>query len=455
MIKKNDIITAEITALTGGGDGIAKSDDGRVVFVPNTAVGDIAEILIIKVKKSYLIGKLASVIVPSVNRTESDCDVSNRCGGCVFRHISYAAECEIKYNQVLSSMQRIGKIDITPNKIVAAKKINEYRNKAQLPIGKARDGRVICGYFSKGSHRIAQSDCCRLLPPVFAEIATAFCSFATRENLSVYSEEKHSGLLRHLYIRRAEKTGEIMVCVVINGTALPHSEELLEELKRICGNRLKSFLLNINREKTNVVLGNICQVLFGRDSITDEICGVKISVSPLSFYQVNREMAEQLYNIAKELAKPYGKTVLDLYCGTGAIGLSMAKEAKRIIGVEIVESAVKNAQENAKQNGVENAEFICADAADAAINLANRNLKPDVVILDPPRKGCDAELIKTVAESFYPKSVVYISCNDATLARDCAEFQNLGYLVQSVTPVDLFPRTGHVETVCLLSRKDK
>ncbi len=451
MIKKNDVITVEITALTGGGDGIAHCDDGRVVFVANTAVGDVAEVLVIKVKKSYIIAKLARVVTPAACRTESDCSISGRCGGCVFRHISYDAECKIKHAQVEASMRRIGGFDITPEELVFGS-VDNYRNKAQLPVGITADGRVFCGYYTKGSHRMVECESCRLHHAVFNDITAAFCVFATENRLSVYNEKSGTGLLRHLYIRRAEQTGEIMVCIVINGKKLPFAEKLAEKLIAVCGENLKSLVLNENTTDTNVVLGEKCRVLYGSDTITDVICGIKIAISPLSFYQVNRTMAQRLYTAAADFAQPDGKTVLDMYCGAGAIGLSMANRTEKIIGVEIVADAVENAIHNAELNGIKNAEFLCADAAAAAKQLAQRGIKPDVIVLDPPRKGCDTALLDTVANSFSPERIVYISCNDATLARDCVQLAQCGYQPVRVVPFDLFPRTGHIESLCLLTK---
>lgn len=454
-MKKNDILTLEITALTGGGDGIARTGDGMVVFVPNTAVGDVAEVLIIKVKKSYAIGKLYSVITPALSRIPSDCDVSASCGGCVFRHISYEKEIEIKARQVADSLSRIGKIDIAPAVPETAKNINRYRNKVQIPVGKDKFGNVVCGYFAKKSHRIIPFGHCKLVPPVFNDIISAFTAWANDNALTVYDEKSGQGFLRHLYIRRAEVTGEIMAGVVANGEKLPFFEDLLELIKTVCGNNLKSFVFNVNKEDTNVILSDKCITLYGREYITDEICGIKLNISMLSFYQVNHAMAEKLYAEAVRLADVANSTVLDLYCGVGALGLISAKSAKQVYGVEIISAATENAKQNAMLNGIKNAEFICADAAKAAKMFAKRGISPDVVILDPPRKGCDEDLIKTITSDFQPKRVVYVSCNDATLARDCAVFAQNGYSVEYVKPFDLFPRTGHIECACLLSETQK
>ncbi len=448
-MKKNDITLLDITDLTGGGDGVGKASDGRVVFVPNTAVGDVIEALIIKVKSKYALGKIHRIIKPSINRIESDCDVSSRCGGCVFRHISYQKECDIKYSQVQNSITRIGGIDFVPQDIVSAANVDYYRNKAQYPIGLNKSGNVVCGFYSKSSHRLVECDKCKLQPAVFSEITKVFCQWANIYNLSVYNEITGKGLLRHLYLRRGEATGETMVVVVINGSTLPHYEKLISLLSELLGDSLKSFQININTKNTNVVLGDKCIRLWGEDYISDILCGVKLRISPLSFYQVNRTMAEKLYSIAKEYAEPKNKTVLDLYCGTGAIGLTMADVAKRIIGVEIVPEAIEDAKLNAQTNGYSNTEFLCMDSGSAAELLRSNGESPDVVVLDPPRKGCESELLNTVATGFSPERIVYISCNDSTLARDAAILLPLGYKLVKLTPVDLFPRTGHVECVSL------
>ena len=446
-MQKNDEIEIEITDMTDEGSGIGRFC-GMAVFVPCTAVGDKVRVLVLKVKKSYAFGKLLRVISPSPDRTENDCPSFNRCGGCVYRHISYEAECRIKKTKVYEAVKRIGGIDLKPKEIIKSVFPHRYRNKAQYPV--AEDGTL--GFYSFHSHRIAPLNGCALQPEIFDKIAEVFTAWIREKGISVYNERVHKGLLRHVYLRLAEKTGEIMAVAVINGEKLPFQEDLINRLLSVCGERLKSLQININREKTNVILGDKCSVLYGGEYITDILCGVKVRLSPLSFYQVNRATAEKLYEKAAEYACPEGKVILDLYCGAGTIGLSMAQKAKRIIGAEIVPEAVRDARYNAKLNGIENAEFICADAADAAKQLNEKQLAPEVVILDPPRKGCSAELINTVAEKFRPERVVYVSCDPATLARDIKLFGEKGYSLIEYTPVDMFPRTAHVECCALLCR---
>ena len=447
-MQKNDEIEIEITDMTDEGSGIGRFD-GMAVFVPGTAVGDMAFVRVLKVKKTYAFGKLLKIIAPSPDRTENDCPSFPRCGGCVYRHISYSAELRIKYSRVYETVKRIGGVDLKPREIIKSDSPDRYRNKAQYPV--AEDGAL--GFYSFRSHRIAPLNGCALQPEIFDKIAAVITKWVRENGVSVYNEQSHSGLLRHIYIRLAEKTGEIMVVAVVNGENLPFAEDLINRLLSVCGESLKSVQLNINREKTNVILGDKCKVLYGGEYITDILCGVKLRLSPLSFYQVNRATAEKLYKKAAEYAAPDGKVILDLYCGAGSIGLSMANRAKQIIGAEIVPEAVGDARFNAKLNGIENAEFICADAAEAAALLSGRGLKTEVVILDPPRKGCSPELIGTVAEAFSPERVVYVSCDPATLARDIKLFSQKGYSLTEYTPVDMFPRTAHVETVVQLVRK--
>ncbi|MBO5357768.1 MAG: 23S rRNA (uracil(1939)-C(5))-methyltransferase RlmD [Clostridia bacterium] len=445
---KNDEFIMEIVDVTNEGSGVGKVD-GMAVFVPLTAVGDIVKVKALKVKKTYAYGKLMEIITPSSERIENDCPHFNRCGGCAFRHINYEAELALKTNKVKEAVKRIGGVELEPQPILFDK-CDRYRNKAQYPI--SENGGV--GFYAFHSHRIIECEDCFLQPEIFSKITDAVSGFVRQYSISIYNEEKHKGLLRHLYIRKGEISSEIMVCFVINGDKLPNAEIIIAELQRLCGDALKSVVLNINKQDTNVILGEKCITLYGSDYITDILAGVKVRLSPLSFYQVNTVMANKLYSKAKEYAKPNGKNIIDLYCGAGTIGLSMAKESKSVIGVEIIEAAVRDAQFNAKENGIDNARFICGDAKTAAEQLKNEGIKPDTVIVDPPRKGCDSELIKIIANDFCPESVVYISCDPATFARDIKIFSEEGYYLVEYTPADLFPRTSHVETVGVLVRTD-
>lgn len=447
---KNDIIPLKITALSSEGSGIGRYD-GIAVFVPFSAVGDKLLVHILKVKKNYAYGKIHEIISPSKDRIENACPVFRKCGGCAYRHIDYKKECEAKSEIVFNNLKRIGGCKGFSFEEILSDSDTRYRNKAQYPI--EADGKDLkIGFYSPRSHRVNDCEDCALQPKEYKDILKTVREFLSVYKISVYNEQSKKGLVRHIYIRKAEKTEQIMVVLVINGNALPHSDELISALKKLLGEELKSVQLNVNLKDTNVILGNTNKLLYGEPYITDEILGVKLRISPLSFYQVNRTMAEKLYTKAAEYAESDGKTVLDLYCGTGSIGLTMAKNAKKIIGVEIIPQAVEDAKINAELNGIKNAEFICADAADAAKQLNKKGIKPEVIIVDPPRKGCDAALLDTIANGFGPKRIVYVSCDSATLSRDCKILEEKGYKLKKATPADLFPRTVHVETVALLVR---
>ncbi len=452
-MNKNDIIRLEIIDMTSDGSGVAKCD-GQVVFVLDTAVGDICDVRILKVKKNICYGKIENIVEPSKDRVDPECPVSTRCGGCVYRHISYEAELKIKRKKVFDAVTRIGKVDGEKVRdIIGAfdEGIDRYRNKAQIPVGIGRNGEVEMGFYSRHSHRIASCDNCLLSPEIFTQISKMFKEFLIKYPYLIYDEEKHSGKIRHLYLRIGEKTGEVMVCVVVNGRKFDHQEEFFNAIKEKY-TQVKSAVINVNTEKTNVILGLENIVVFGKESITDELCDLGFELSPLAFYQVNRTQAQRLYEKAREYAELSGDEVLlDLYCGTGTIGLSMAKDAKELIGVEIIDKAIENAKKNAKNNGIENARFICGDATKAAEELKKEGITPDVIVVDPPRKGLTSELINTIVE-MSPKRVVYVSCDPATLGRDLKQFEESQYSVKEITPFDLFPRTAHVESVCCLSR---
>jgi 23S rRNA (uracil1939-C5)-methyltransferase len=448
-LEKNEKIPLTITAVTMEGSGVGHYD-GCAVFVPNTVTGDQITAHIVKVKTSCAFARLDELIVKSPARTAPDCPVFLQCGGCAFRHIRYEAELKIKQAHVKDAFKRIGHIDIEPEQIAGAKNPDRYRNKAQYPVEKIGNTLKI-GFYAPRSHRVVDCRACLLQPTAFDGILDVFSAWILHFSIPVYDETAHTGLLRHIYLRQAQKTGEIMVCAVVNGRELPHTAELVNALLAEEPN-IKSIVLNKNKADTNVILGEKCKTLWGQDTITDELCGLTFQISPLSFYQVNPTGAEILYKKAAEYADLKGKeTVLDLYCGAGTIGLTMAAKAKEIIGVEMVPRAVVDAKINAQLNNISNARFICGDVNEAAQILAQEVTKPDVVILDPPRKGCAAELLQTIAQ-MEPGKIVYVSCDPATLARDCAVLVELGYKVNKVAPVDMFPRTGHVESVALLER---
>ena len=450
-IRKNNLVELEITGMTAQGAGVGHWE-GMAVFTPLTAPGDRARVRIVKVAKSYAFGKLEELLSPSPDRIEPDCPCFSQCGGCCYRHITYEAELRIKEARVRDALQRIGGFDKLPLRpILGGNSRDGYRNKALLPLGTKKDGSLAMGFYAVNSHRIVDCSCCRLQPEEFHRAMDAFREWAAAYGDPVYDEATHSGRMRRLYLRKGEETGQVLACVVVNGNGLHHEAELVEALNRAVPG-LASVVVNSNRERTNVALGKRCRTIYGSDTIEDVLCGLTFQLSPLSFYQVNRTQAQLLYELAGRYAQLTGKELLlDLYCGAGTIGLSMARQARRLIGVEIVPEAVENARQNAAVNHIENGEFFCGDAAEAAQMLASRGERPDVIVLDPPRKGCSPDLVRTVAE-FEPERIVYISCDPATLARDLKLFAQLGYPPVEAAPVDMFPGTAHVETVVLLSK---
>ena len=446
-----DTVKLKIIDVTIDGKGVGKIDN-MAVFVPGAALGDELEVKIIKACKSYFVGKIEKIIVPSKDRITPDCNHFTKCGGCSFRHISYDAELKIKKKHVSDCISRIGGFkDTKIDEIVPAENLNFYRNKSQIPVGNA-GGKIISGFFSPHSHRIVNCDECLLHPAEFDKIVCAVKFWMERFKISAYNEASGKGLVRHIYMRYAEKTGEIMVCLAVNGGDIPFKNELLKVLTENFKN-IKGVILNINREKTNVILGKKSVVIWGKGFITDELCGFKFNISPLSFYQVNRSQTERLYNLVKSnLNLSKNSLILDLYCGIGTIGLSLSGSAREIIGAEIVPEAVKDAKENARINGINNAKFFCCDASEIAEKLKNFNENLDAVVIDPPRKGCSLKLIQDVIK-MEPKKIAYVSCNPATLARDLKIFsENSDFKIEKIIPVDMFPRTSHVETIVLMSR---
>ena len=447
-MNKNDIFTLDITDVTAEGFGVGRFE-GMAVFVPFTAVGDKVKVAAVKVKPRYAYGRMLEILSPSENRIQVDCPYFYKCGGCVFRHINYEAELEIKRHSVSETLKRIGDAEIRCSGIVGAALPDGYRNKAQFPFSKDYEA----GFFAPRSHRVIPIKNCALLPGVFSEISECVSAFCKEFSLPVYSEETHTGLLRHLYIRKGEISGEIMVVLVINGNRLPKEEILVSRLEELLGDRLKSFQINVNQKDTNVILGGKNTVIYGEPYINDTLCGVKVRLSPFTFYQVNHSTAEKLYEKVSEYAAPENKSVIDLYCGAGTISLCLAREAGQVIGAEIVPEAIENAKANAALNGVQNAEFLCADAGEAARTLSERGLRPAVIVVDPPRKGMQEEAIEAVA-SMSPQRIVYVSCEPSTLARDILRFNGYGYTLTAAEAYDLFPRTKHVETVVRLSRQE-
>ena len=450
-MQKNQIIPLSITGLSHEGNGVGRAD-GMAVFVPRTAPGDEIEAKILKVRSGFAYGKMEQLVKSSPYRTDDACPAFARCGGCSLRHISYDAELAAKQSWVEENLARIGKTRPEWEPIIASPQARRYRNKAQYPV-RMMDGRVRVGFFAPRSHTLIPMEDCLLQPAFFADICRAVCDFCEENAIPAYDEEYYTGLLRHICIRYAEATGQTLVCLVINGKQFPFAENLSDRLQVLCPGIL-SFHINQNREKTNVILGARTRHLSGPAFIEDVLCGMKIRISPHSFYQVNRQGAELLYKAALEYASPRpDDTLLDLYCGAGTIGLSMAAHVGSAIGVEVVPDAVKDAEENARINKIANAQFICGTAAEAARELCEQGQRVDIAVVDPPRKGLDSATIEHLAE-IGPGKIVYISCNSATLARDCAVFAEKGYRTVKGRAVDLFPRTAHVECVMLLTAGD-
>ncbi|MBO5295691.1 MAG: 23S rRNA (uracil(1939)-C(5))-methyltransferase RlmD, partial [Clostridia bacterium] len=460
-MRKNEIVRLVIEEINNLGCGVAHLTDaeggrGQVVFVRDAVTGDELDARIIKVNKNYLVARIERLISPSPLRCQPDCTATG-CGGCVYRHVKYEHELELKRAYVQNAFRKAGLGDVKVAPVRHTGELCGYRNKAQYPVRNGKNS-IEVGFFATGTHRIVAAGDCKLQPPVFGELTAYVCRFCEKKRISAYDEESGSGLLRHVYLRCGAATGEIMVCLVLNGETMPREQELAAGLLAEFPN-VKSVLLNVNTESTNVVLGERYRLIGGRDYIEDELCGLRFRISAGAFYQVNHNACELLYGIAKEKAGLTGKeTLLDLYCGIGTIGLSMADAAGEIIGIEIVDEAVERAKENAERNGIRHASFYCGDASDACKLLRNAEaargvLDPQntVVVFDPPRKGSTEELITYISERQLNR-VVYVSCNPDTLARDCVLFKKLGYQIGTVIPVDMFPRTGHVETVCLLSK---
>lgn len=447
-LHKNDDVQIEIDGVTSEGSGVGRYE-GMAVFVRGAVPGDVINAHIIKASKNYAVGIIGSILQPSPSRIESDCPFSS-CGGCSFRNMTYDAELKYKYDRVREALHRIGGIDIQPQEITGADNLYGYRNKAQYPVS-ISGGEMKAGFYAYKSHRLVPCENCLLQPEEFQKGIDAFAEWAKMSGVTSYDEKTGKGILRHIYFRKGVATGDVMACAVINAEDIKNKELLISLLReRVKG--LKSVVLNINKENTNVVLGSRCKTVWGDGYITDVLLGKRFIISPLSFYQVNHAQCEKLYTRAREYAQLSGsETLLDLYCGVGTVGLTMADGAKRLIGIEIVPQAVENAKENARINSVTNSEFFCADAAEGAKILKNRGIKPDVIIVDPPRKGCDNALLDVIAD-MSPRRIVYISCDCATLARDLAILREKNYFVQKATPVDMFPRTPHVETVALLTR---
>ena len=451
--QKNQILTLSIESLSNDGSGVAHHD-GQAVFVAAAAPGDVAEVRIVKPMKGYAFGKLEKLLTPGPGRVKQDCPVAGPCGGCGLRHISYAAECAAKTQFVRDAFERLAKLDVPVHEVLGAPAADRYRNKVQFPVGIDKNGVPCIGFYAGRTHRIVPCPDCKLQPSVLNEIGNALCAFFAQQGIRPYDEQSGKGLVRHIFLRRGAHSGQIMVCLVCTRAKLPHAEQLCTALRGQFP-AISTILLNVNAKSTNVILGSENHILYGPGYIEDTLCGVPVRLGPLSFYQVNTLAAERLYGVAAQYAQlTPDDTLLDLYCGMGTIGLSMAEQCRELIGVEIVPEAIESAKANAARMGeavAAKSRFFCADAGQAATQLAAEGLHPDIVMLDPPRKGCDEATLSAVVR-MAPHRVVYVSCNPATAARDAAWLEKNGYHTEKVQPVDLFPRTKHCECVLLMSK---
>ena len=444
-LAKNQEHTVTIEGYGEGGMGVARID-GRVVFVHGALRGEKCRVLILKTLKSVAFAKVLEVLEPSSERITPDCPYFPRCGGCTYRHIRYEEELRLKKQRVQDNLSRIGGSDVTVEEILGAQDTLRYRNKAQYPVSK--DGAV--GFYRARTHEVIECEHCLLVKPEADAAAEALREYMQSCRVAGYDEKTGRGLVRHLYIR-SNAAGESLVCVLVNGDKLPKEDRLVTLLRDACP-KCTGIVLGTNTKKGNVILGDRYRTLWGSDRLEDTLCGKTFRLSVPSFYQVNRVQAERLYAKAIEFAGLTGQeTVLDLYCGAGTITLALSDHAKKVLGAEIVPEAIDDARENAARNGVKNAEFFCGDASDVAKKLARENLRPDVITVDPPRKGLAADVVESIAE-MQPQRVVYVSCDSATMARDVKRLADLGYTAQRACAVDMFPRADHVETVCLLSK---
>ncbi|MGN1318939.1 MAG: 23S rRNA (uracil(1939)-C(5))-methyltransferase RlmD [Lachnospirales bacterium] len=453
MIKKNEIYNIKITDLGTQGEGIGKID-GYTLFVKNALPDEICKVLVVKANKNYGYGKVLEIIEKSPYRIDPVCPVAGKCGGCTLQHLEYSQQLKRKQNKVKQNIERIGGFsDIEVLETIGMDFPYNYRNKAQYPVNYDKNG-INMGFYSLGSHKIVNFDDCLIGSKNNKEILNAIRKFMTIFNISAYNEEKNTGLVRHILIREGYFTDEIMVCLVVNSNNFKYKKEFSDIISAI--KNVKSIVINYNKTKSNVILGDRCETIWGQDYITDKIGDLKFKISPLSFFQVNPKQTYKLYSKALEFADLKGnETVIDAYCGIGSISLFLAQKAKIVYGVEIVAPAIENANENAKINNITNAKFYTGKSEDIVPKLYNEGVKADVMVVDPPRKGCDKSLLELIIK-MKPEKIVYVSCDSATLARDLKILcQDDEYKIEKVQPVDMFPHSYHVETVVLMSRVDK
>lgn len=449
MLEKNQIYEAVITDYTTEGQGIAHIE-GITVFIPNAIAGERVKVRIETLRKTWAAGKITEILEKSPHRVNRECPVAKLCGGCNFWHMDYQEELRLKAQRVQTCLNRLAGEQLTQMPILAAPTCHGYRNKAQYPVS-SKKGRAYAGFFRAGTHDVVENSRCLILPRETDLVKDTVIDYVNQYHISTYDEENHRGLLRHIYVRRGAVSGQILVCLVVNGEGLPHAEQLVEELKKIPG--FTTLVLSVNTRKGNAVLGDRFITLYGPGFIEDTLCGLNFRLSPRSFYQVNHHQAQRLYQTAIDLAGiTKSDTVLDLYCGVGTITLAMAASAGRVLGVEVIPQAVEDARDNARRNGIQNAQFFCGDAGQAALELEKQGIHPDVITVDPPRKGLNADTIEAICR-MSPRRLVYVSCDPATLARDVSALKDRGFHLQSAQTADLFPRCAHVETVALLSKE--
>ena len=449
MLQKNAIYEAGISDYTAEGQGSAKIE-GCAVFIPNAIAGERCRVRIEKAQKTWAAGKIVEILEKSIHRVNRECPVAKLCGGCDFWHMDYAEETRLKAERVRQALARIGGENLEEVPIMAAPSCYSYRNKAQYPVA-SKKGRAYAGFFRAGTHQVVENEGCLILPREADQVKKIVIDYVNHYRIPAYDEESHKGLLRHIYVRRGAVSGQVLVCLVVNGRKLPHVEDLIERLRKVSG--FTSLVLSVNSRPGNTILGDEFITLYGPGYIEDTLCGLDFRLSPRSFYQVNHHQAQRLYEAAiTQAGITKDDLVLDLYCGVGTITLAMAKAAGKVIGVEVIEQAVQDARENALRNGIENAEFFCGDAGKAALDLEARGIRADVVVVDPPRKGLNADTIEAL-HRMSPRRIVYVSCDPATLARDVALLKQRGYQLQSAQAADLFPRWAHVESVVCLGRE--
>ncbi len=460
-IKKNELYTVEIGGLNHDGQGVGRID-GMTVFVDGALAGETCEVKILLSKKSYAIAEIVKIVKKSENRIEPFCEYYGKCGGCSLQHMDYGAQLLQKANVVEESIKRIGKIEnVKIHKTIGMAKPFNYRNKAQFPVG-IEAGKPVCGFFTKKTHDICNILNCGIQNEVSIAVNEAVKEFISKfKNIRVYEELRGTGLIRHVMTRVGFKTGEVMAVIVINGNDMPHKNEMIALIKEKVETLkpvnfvLKSVFLNVNTKNTNIILGDKNINIFGEAHITDYIGKYRFDISPLSFFQVNPVQTEVMYNKILEFAAPKGKeTVLDIYSGAGTISLFVSSKVGKIYGVEVVKDAVEDAERNAAKNGADNVEFICGEAEEVIPQLSLQRIIPDIVVVDPPRKGCDESVLRAIAD-MKPQKIIYVSCNPATLARDLRYLEDNGFKTVEVQPVDMFPWTPHVETVVLMSKVNK